>query len=391
MNETLKFSWGHIVAFMALIAVCYVSFVGYTYLSAGNFFFSIAATVLTAIVYSLIFFSVQIFKASGNKIEKKIIWERVVIFVSPFLFAGCMVGIAHFWTVKTQDREIVESFKNSINNSKQMFSDYENYSHQRIKNYNSDLSKIISLKHANPALYSQAGFINGDEKAQQAYMVRTLELQLLSENYTNLKDAATKWIDESNQGASTWNVFLIGNTREIKKAVEKWQEQLQEMAAPRLTNEGLITQVEQFTSGGAGSAVSGLDFMSDTYKKWKYPVWEVFFFGAILYFLLLVPYLMQQRHGRQVASGYTLWKTKQRKHILSEKRNSHAHDNKSMDTRSVEEENPNVKGRSIKSQKNLEPSKEEVENNDEFSIHEDNSQDIFKKKLEEFKRGNKKT
>ena len=111
MNETLKFSWGHIVAFMALIAVCYVSFVGYAYLSGGNFYFAIAGMILTAIVYFSLFIGVQFLEASGNKIEKKILWERILVFGSPFIFAGCMAGIAHFWTIKSQDDQIVASFK----------------------------------------------------------------------------------------------------------------------------------------------------------------------------------------------------------------------------------------------------------------------------------------
>ena len=42
MNERLQFSWGHIIAFVALIAVSYISFMGITYLTAGNFLAALA-------------------------------------------------------------------------------------------------------------------------------------------------------------------------------------------------------------------------------------------------------------------------------------------------------------------------------------------------------------
>jgi len=38
INETLKFSWGHIIAFLAMIFISYVSFMGLTYWTDGDFF-----------------------------------------------------------------------------------------------------------------------------------------------------------------------------------------------------------------------------------------------------------------------------------------------------------------------------------------------------------------
>lgn len=316
MNQTLKFSFGNVLAFLALIAVSYASFVGYAYLSDGNFYFAIAGMVLTDIVYFFWFMAAQWLKADGEKIHKKIVWERILIYGSPLIFAGCMVGIAHFWTVRSQDTELVENFKSSINNSKQMFSDYENYANQRIMNYDKALSKIINEKQHNPKAFQDAGFLSGKENIQKNNMLQVLRLQLLPENYTRLKESANQWIEESSQGASTWNVFLIGNTRQIKKAVENWNEELKEMSSKKMFNEEVAGKVPDFSSNGLNMASQGLDDLTTTFGKWKYPVWQVFFFGAIIYFLLLFPYLLQPRHTRQVAAGYTLFKTKKSKNTL---------------------------------------------------------------------------
>ena len=65
MNEKLQFSWGHIIAFLALIAVSYISFVGFTYLTNGNFTFALIGMGITDIVYILFFIGAQQMKASG--------------------------------------------------------------------------------------------------------------------------------------------------------------------------------------------------------------------------------------------------------------------------------------------------------------------------------------
>ena len=37
MDEQLKFSWGHIIAFLALIFISYITFVGEVYKTDGDF------------------------------------------------------------------------------------------------------------------------------------------------------------------------------------------------------------------------------------------------------------------------------------------------------------------------------------------------------------------
>ena len=318
MNETLKFSWGHIIAFLALIAVGYVSFVGYAYLTDGNFYFAIAGMVATIIVFFAMFMGMQWLKADGNKIDRKILMERIIVFASPLVFTACMVGFAHFWTVKAQDAQIVETFLASINNSRQMFSDFENYSNQRIANYDATLSKVIEQQNQKPSDYKKLGFKSGYEEAQKKNMVEVLRLQLLSDNFTKLKEDANNWIDKANNGASTWNVFLIGNTREIKSALTNWEKDLADQSQIKLEGEEIYGPVAPFESHGAIKAGEGLDYMSRDFNQWKFPVWQAFFFGAIIYVLLLFPYFLQSRHGRQVAAGFTLFSSRKKGRSLDD-------------------------------------------------------------------------
>ena len=103
MNEQLKFSWGHIIAFLALIVLSYITFVGVTYMTDGDFTTASIAMVVVDIVLFVFFIGAQIMKATTKKFAKRIWVERVFIFGSPIVFLLCMLPFYHFGTVQSQD------------------------------------------------------------------------------------------------------------------------------------------------------------------------------------------------------------------------------------------------------------------------------------------------
>lgn len=298
MNEKLQFSWGHIIAFLALIAVSYISFVGFTYLTNGNFTFALVGMGITDIVFILFFIGAQQMKASGVKMKLKIIWERIFIFGSPIVFIAGMISMSHFWTVKSQNDEIVSTFTTSINEARQLFSDYENYSNARIENYEKGLNRIIANKESDKRTFIEAGFEDNKANIQKDNMVETLRLQLLSQNYDSLQNVAIKWIDKAGHGASTWNVFLLGNTREIKEALGNWENQLKSFSAKEMSNESITGTVDHFQSNGAKNAIAGIDSLTNSFTTKKTPKPAAFIFGIVIYFMLLFPYFLQERHTK---------------------------------------------------------------------------------------------
>lgn len=298
MNEKLQFSWGHIIAFIALIAVSYISFVGFTYLTNGDFSYALVGMGITDVVFILFFIGAQQMKASGVKMSRKIIWERIFIFGSPIIFIIGMLSMSHFWTVKSQNTEIVETFKKSINSSKQLFTDYEEYANQRIESYQNNLTEIIVNKSANSATFNDAGFEEYKASIQRDNMVETLRLQLLSQNYDSLKNVANAWIDNAAQGASTWNVFLLGNTQEIKEALNNWENQLKSFSAKEMSNESIIEPVGHFQSYGAKNAIQGIDSLTSSFTTQKFPTIAAIIFGILIYLMLLFPYILQDRHTK---------------------------------------------------------------------------------------------
>lgn len=300
MNERLKFSWGHIIAFVALIIVSYISFMGFTYLTNGNFMTALIGMAVTDLVYILFFIGAQQMKASGVKMKRKIMFERFFIFGSPIIFILGMISMSHFWTVRSHNDEIVKTFTGSINNSKQLFADYDGYAQQRIETYERNLNHIIANKGTDPAMFKKAGFEEGRAGIQKENMILTLKLQLLSQNYDTLKNEAIKWIDNASQGASTWNVFLLGNTREIKDALNDWENQLKSFSAKEMTNEALCGEVVHFESNGAKNAIEGIEGLTASYTKQGIPTISAIIYGVIIYLMLIFPYLIQERHTKNV-------------------------------------------------------------------------------------------
>lgn len=300
MNEKLQFSWGHIIAFLALIAVSYISFVGFTYLTNGNFTIALIGMGITDVIFILFFIGAQQMKASGVKLKRKIIWERIFIFGSPVIFIAGMISMSHFWTVRSQNDEIVSIFTTSINDARQLFSDYENYSNTRIENYERGLNHIIANKESDKRTFIDAGFENNKANIQKDNMIETLRLQLLSQNYDSLRNVAEKWIDGASHGASTWNVFLLGNTREIRNALANWEKQLKSFSAKEMSNESLTGNVSHFQSDGAKNAIAGIESLTVSFTKQGLPTIGAIIFGVIIYLMLLFPYILQDRHTKNI-------------------------------------------------------------------------------------------
>lgn len=302
MNEQLKFSWGHIIAFLALIAISYLTFVGVTYKTDGNFGQAALGMFLVDTILFIFFLGAQMLKATTRKFAKRIWIERIFIFASPIVFLLSMFPFYHFGTVHSRNDEIVSHFTNAISSSKQMFSDYDTYSLMRISGYEHMLERVISNYSIHPDEFSSCGFTKGKEEIQKNNMVKSLRLQLLSENYDSLKTEATKWIESSSRGASTWNVFLLGNTKQIKLAIHEWNGQLKEFAEHRMNNEEFNGYNKVVDFGGSSASLSsldeGLDGLTNQFTDTAFPPIGFIVGSIVLYFALLFPYILQDRHTK---------------------------------------------------------------------------------------------
>lgn len=284
INETLKFSWGHIIAFIALIFISYLSFMGITYLTDGNFLYAGIGVLVIDVLIILFFIIPQILKGADEKFRRKIIFERILFFTAPIVFLIVMRPYAHFWSVFENKEKIEITFSESVKTVKGMFEAYEEYANSRIKGYDSKLSrkKTNALTRKNK--------------------VEALRLQLVDKNYIALKSSAFEWIDNAS-GATVWNVFMIGNIKKIEVALDQWNSTLVEFSTKKMIDEDSRISAFSSTDESVRLAKENLSGLRNMYTLKSKPNIMSFSIGLVLYILLLCPYIIQ---GRNTKSTYRL-------------------------------------------------------------------------------------
>ena len=298
MNKFLKFSWSHIFTFLAVILMAYFSFLGASYWTHGNFFVSGIITAVIVVLLIFLFVTPQMLKGTSGqfiKLKKSIVLERVFIFTCPVIFILSLGPLVHFWNVHSHNDEIVTTFKDGINASTGLFDLYEIYANERVDAF----GKFLQSSSGNASLY--AGISSKD--VQREVMTQCLTDKLLGSNFTELKEKSAQWIQEANQEPSTWNVFLLGNIREIKESMKAWRDLLVGFSSPVLKVEQLAgTDAKPFDDdrGIINNAVGILDKLDSYYSSMEAPKPAAIGFAIAIFCLLLFPYLLQTRHSKSV-------------------------------------------------------------------------------------------
>lgn len=305
MNKKLKFSWGHIIAFLALIFISYVSYIGDFYQNGGNFKESIIKVVILNIALLATFIGAQIQKGTDVKFDKSIIIERVLFLLAPIVLIIAMIPNNHFWNVYNQKKQIEVLFNGSISESKKMFMEYDDYANKRISDYSEVLDNVIRRKSTDSKTYARSGFNGVNDHIRKGNYIHTLQLQLLSKNSIELQAEANKWLDKANKDVSVWNAFLIGNIEKISEAIKTWNKLLVEYSNPVLSNETLIgNEVSPFDSNKSSSelAINNLKSLTSIYRESGGINFRTILLFPVLIFMLILPYILQKRntkaHGR---------------------------------------------------------------------------------------------
>lgn len=278
INEHLKFSWGHIIAFVALIFIGYISFLGLTYLTDGDFFLvGLSVFAIVAILLAL-FMGIQVLKATDHRFKKRIVIERLLVTLSPFVIVSVLFPFCHFWNVYDNRRSIENNFSKTITNARQLFVQYDDYSQDRIKALEESQrgSRFSSIRKKN--------------------QIEALTIQLQGDNYQNLKEASFDWISGASK-ATVWNVFMIGNIHTITDAFTSWNQSLVDFSDKQLSFESHVVKFD--AEGENVNQVSkGFSAIKKSYSETSLPNWYSWLWICFLYFCLMLPYIIQQRHTK---------------------------------------------------------------------------------------------
>lgn len=350
-NQKLKFSWGHIFAFVALLFIAYMTFLSVTYYTLGDYILAGAVTFIVVAILFVIFIYLQRLKACDSKFNKNIKRERVVLGLSFILFIVLMLPFLRGWSVIKDNDKIIQNFKSAINESKNIFASYERYSELRINKYKQRLESIAtsvkpnkfeqrsnpkaynkrsknvpkasirrpSLKSSNdynkrsknvpidsiqdskqqtPDLYKEIGFDGEKDSFMIENRITLLKLQIDSTNYEKIRDNALQWIEQANQGGSVWNVFLFGNLKIIKSSISSWYSSLQEFSSKKFVAEEESIMEFDKENKILNSAINSIDQLENIYKQSK----ELYIWGLVTmilaYLFLLMPWIVQKRNTK---------------------------------------------------------------------------------------------
>lgn len=287
MNKRLKFSWGHIIAFLALIFIAYVTFMGITYQTCGDWIKAGIWSGICVIVLGGCFLGAQYLKSAPRKYYKNIKWERRLLILSPLVLLVAFYPFNHFWTILSHEDEIKRDFSNAIQQAHGIFDEYETYANERRGALDLSLQQL-----------------SDDEKANRDDELRLL---LTSQNYEDLKKEANQWIDNAAQNPSVWNIFLLGNIGDIQKTVDKWTVELHNISSKHLSCE---TDVQDFNTDCPAKlkCIDGLNAVikecSDVGFRWNT---IAFVLIIVCWLLLMLPYYIQERNARNNEKFWDFW------------------------------------------------------------------------------------
>lgn len=288
MNEELRFSWGHIIAFLALIFIAYVTFMGITYLTLGNFVYAGIGSLTCVVLLAVFLLGAQLKKGSHTKFYKSIKLERFLLLMSPIVLALAFYPFNHFWSVLDREDEIVKEFDSSISHAHGIFDEYELYANKRIDTLSYRISKLTSK--------------------QQQNRLDELKLLLLSKNYDKLKSIANSWIANASECSTVWNVFLLGNVDNIIDAVGKWTDDLNSVSSKHLKCEDYDVADFSTECESKQKTVRGLEDLKSKYanKEYKFNILS-FIMMIICFMMLLCPYFIQERHAANCEKFWDFW------------------------------------------------------------------------------------
>lgn len=306
-NQKLRFTFGHIVAFLSLIFVSYVSFMGITYWTDGNFLLSGIATAAILLLLLLLLLTAQHLKGASRRFRRSLRGERLSLLLLVLAMMGTFVPYAHFWTVLAQKQRIEQLFTDAIGSSRRLFSDYTAYADARIASHNQFLDEVRTWQEMSPKRFARCGFVAGRDSMQQINMERALQLQLLSSDFTRLNTSATRWLADASQGISTWNVFMLGNMREVQQAIGSWHATLENISRVRLTTERVAATAKPFDSNhhGLKERMAMLDLIRAIYTTYKFPRPVAFLTALFCFLCMFFPYYLQERNTKSTLSVFS--------------------------------------------------------------------------------------
>ncbi len=267
-------------------------------MSNGNFVKAFIWTAIITIFLFTFFIVPQFLKGTESRFNTRIVIERILLGLSPFVFIAIMMPAVHFFNIYDNRDYISQQFATSIESSKEIFMEYEEYSDNRITQYETFLNDVVKNKKTNPQQYNEVGFTGRADITQTKNRVEALRMQLIEGNYKNTNQSAITWINKSTNEPSVWNIFLLGSVEQIQSSVAKWHDELLKYSEKKITSEN---NPSVFDKDGTALNKFKSNF-SDLCEQYttvsKIPTHLAIIVIIFCYLFMIFPYILQDRHSK---------------------------------------------------------------------------------------------
>lgn len=284
MYDKLKFSFGHIIAFLALLGITYVIFNSVAYYTQGHYL--VAGIVAIGIMFLLLFLllRLQLLKGADERYESKIKHERATLALLTLACIASFVVFSHFWTVRSREDNIKALFAQATQTSRQLIDNYDKYCNDRIDRYSTIVDSIYF----------------SSESITHNVLKKGLRLQLFHPQYQTLKADIFDWLNKTDGSFSVWNVFLIGNIENVTLGMHSWNDMMENMSRHKMSDEP-SNQTHFSNRFELDASINKLNEVRKIYSAISFPV-PLAWIAGLSFLLLYLPWLIQKRNNASMVN-----------------------------------------------------------------------------------------
>lgn len=295
IKDNLSFSFGHVIAFVGVLFIGYITFMSLVYFTGADFTFVCIGVCIVMLLLFYLVIRIQKLKAVRNDFKKNIVKERILVVFFCFSCLAIYRPFSKFWAVQNNSQEVEQCFKACISDAKDLFSQYDNYTSIR-------QSRIDSLAENGYGIASVIVSSSEERTIAIKECKNSMTLQLQPKSYQVFRKNSLAWIDHADNGVSVWNVFLFGNIRILRSALYEWHNNL-----VGLTKHRMRCEDDDITDFDADRRIinnieNDLLALENSFKVEGFQPYSLL--CIIGYIMLIIPYLIQYRYPK---STYTLF------------------------------------------------------------------------------------
>jgi hypothetical protein len=238
-----NFTLGFIITLLSSLSFGFICFLGSIFLSLGNLSQSIIVGTAVSALLCVTALGAARLKRTKKNFKSRRVWEIILL----ILFTGLTIVFTwfifpHYFVVNEQSEVIQNKLNESLRESKNLFSEYENYANSRQNDYKTVLESVVLRKKLNPEDYIRYGFdFDGPSKDMQIQSKMTMmNLELFPSSYRELKKDDLKWIEEYQIIVKNWEkkpLGIINVIKNIDKKTNTTRSQLVTISKSRSRNE----------------------------------------------------------------------------------------------------------------------------------------------------------